>query len=956
MSHVVDRPPLMPSTSPHTEDMHQEVAGHHRTRVVGSPFLNPPLHASTVTAPNGLHGETLQPLHTTRTNCEGPVRNFAELRTCALLPCGSLLPATNAQFVATQENTNDAHSLEAPRNSGASSRLRDAFKSGGARRTGMVLQLRAQTWAADSHGLFDYETRNIYLKMFKCKCFRERYHIIRAGVDVHLLPAEDAEAFYNSEPDAKPLAQLLWVNGGYYIVPNGADATSVGHDKLWLVVRGLKDRGVAVVEGDVLKLGRYRLKVKEAVNSIQEHELKRSGGRYPSSGNNADGRRDSDDDCDTVAPPEPMDCVVVDGNTSVFENYGTATAELQHYTDSSRPVEAVNCCDGENISDGGISGQNDVTSHSGSRHNERSAVDQDQSETADVLLQTNGGSRTKSVPEMFGPQLDTFAPGLSEGKQRSPCRIGPRACRICLGEDDEETASNTAGDRRGEKRLSKYENPLISPCECKGSMKWVHLMCLRTWMAGRLNIRNDGSTVCFLWRSLECELCKLPYPSIIEIVDNAPSTLDSCNSSGGESRNGYNDEEERQRVSGFSKNFPSDMSVSGPTMYQATPRGTTGVTTDSEEPSVPFKDPSMYPIETERVSSKQHACSSTTRRVELFEIPRPAIPYAILEPRCPPGRGLHIVSLANNRSARLGRGNDSDIRLPDISVSRLHSLLRFQPPTGKKTAIFGSHGIMTPSKGFFVIEDNKSKFGTLLEIRKPFPLEFNGHPVSVQTGRTVLTFTLKRRWNFLIPPCFRYPTADISVVLQNPHQYPRNPRSCTQVPATAPTAEPESQGSSSSPIHETSRGAVENACVTSAALLLPVENTTESQSPDCSIAQPDHEPQYLPRIHNEQAQQDDQRPLYTDALRDRNQHVTSPEAVVQLLPMDTPFTNDNDTPALRHAASLTRSHISNQAVQVDGYRSEEPSPSHVTSAFRASSLLSHSSPDVPPAYGLGHAR
>lgn len=69
-------------------------------------------------------------------------------------------------------------------------------------------------------------------------------------------------------------------------------------------------------------------------------------------------------------------------------------------------------------------------------------------------------------------------------------QFGPRACRICLGEDDDDTSSNSTHDRRGGKRLSRYDNPLVAPCECKGSMKWVHLMCLRTWMAGRLNIRD----------------------------------------------------------------------------------------------------------------------------------------------------------------------------------------------------------------------------------------------------------------------------------------------------------------------------------------------------------------------------------------------------------------------------------------------------------------------------------
>lgn len=30
---------------------------------------------------------------------------------------------------------------------------------------------------------------------------------------------------------------------------------------------------------------------------------------------------------------------------------------------------------------------------------------------------------------------------------------------------------------------------------------------------------QDGSTVCFFWRSLECELCKVVYPPVVRVVD-----------------------------------------------------------------------------------------------------------------------------------------------------------------------------------------------------------------------------------------------------------------------------------------------------------------------------------------------------------------------------------------------------------------------------------------------------
>jgi len=54
--------------------------------------------------------------------------------------------------------------------------------------------------------------------------------------------------------------------------------------------------------------------------------------------------------------------------------------------------------------------------------------------------------------------------------------------------------------------------------------------------------------------------------------------------------------------------------------------------------------------------------------------------------------------------AKLGRGSESDVRISDISVSRCHTILRLQ-----------SDGIW--------VEDNHSKFGTLLRVREGLCLE-----------------------------------------------------------------------------------------------------------------------------------------------------------------------------------------------------------------------------------------
>merc|ERR1719428_1101060 len=87
------------------------------------------------------------------------------------------------------------------------------------------------------------------------------------------------------------------------------------------------------------------------------------------------------------------------------------------------------------------------------------------------------------------------------------------------------------------------------------------------------------------------------------------------------------------------------------------------------------------------------------------------------------GRGLHVISLVEQKVLKLGRGHDSDVYIDDLSVSRCHATIRFQD-------------------GQFLLEDQNSKFGTVVAMKKPRALEAS--QLSIQVWRTVLT--LHRRF------------------------------------------------------------------------------------------------------------------------------------------------------------------------------------------------------------------
>ena len=449
------------------------------------------------------------------------------------------------------------------------------------------LNVRTHTWNHDSRGLFDYESKNVFKKNYRARPTNESYTINRSGSEVGMLmnahvPASIPSFFQapsnsdgslsplrapsevDSRTEAKPLVRVFYESGQYWV--DHPDRARDSSKTLWLVIRQAK-YPCAVSSGDMLKMGRYKIRVREAA---------------------------------TDALP------VVKA-----KRFSVASTDSYDY-------DSDTCCS----PDDDLSGLDNGNNNSAILNNRRASHPLVEVQSVEV-------------------------------------------CRICYdsGEDG---------------------NPLISPCRCAGSMQYVHLKCLRKWMDGRLSVNNDTNhsetgtttTVSYFWRNLDCELCKLSYPTSVE-----------C---------------------------PSKTSASG--------------------------------VET----------------VDLYELPKPDTPYIVLESniRVPvPAssstasttgitfqKGLHIMSLSKARpSVLVGRGHDADVRINDISVSRLHALIRL-------VHVNMGNGI---KKQQIVIEDRGSKFGSLIAVRGPTPLE-PGVPVSIQSGRTITTFTVKKPnlLSTIIPLCF----------------------------------------------------------------------------------------------------------------------------------------------------------------------------------------------------------
>jgi hypothetical protein len=75
-------------------------------------------------------------------------------------------------------------------------------------------------------------------------------------------------------------------------------------------------------------------------------------------------------------------------------------------------------------------------------------------------------------------------------------KSGIKVCKICLFDNEDK------------------ENVMISPCECSGSMKYVHANCLRIWMSNKVSVKSNDTCTSINWKKYECEICKSAFPNI----------------------------------------------------------------------------------------------------------------------------------------------------------------------------------------------------------------------------------------------------------------------------------------------------------------------------------------------------------------------------------------------------------------------------------------------------------
>ncbi len=89
---------------------------------------------------------------------------------------------------------------------------------------------------------------------------------------------------------------------------------------------------------------------------------------------------------------------------------------------------------------------------------------------------------------------------------------------------------------------------------------------------------------------------------------------------------------------------------------------------------------------------------------DIMEFDRPKNEYMIMESvKSAPAKVIHVYNLSESDTFKIGRSVETDMKIADISVSRIHAFIKIK-------------------NGEIFLEDNGSKFGTLVRITDPLKL------------------------------------------------------------------------------------------------------------------------------------------------------------------------------------------------------------------------------------------
>ena len=207
-------------------------------------------------------------------------------------------------------------------------------------------------------------------------------------------------------------------------------------------------------------------------------------------------------------------------------------------------------------------------------------------------------------------------------------------CRLCYQED------------------STVLDPLLCPCKCKGSMKYIHYSCLKKSIMQKIQVRKEKYFDLYFFKSYHCEICLETYPKYIKYKSYIYNLVEID-------------------LSKFNDYIQTSI---------------------------------IYYTE------KNHHVNNSNLEYEN----KKQLSYL----------GYLIFNIDDQMELKVGRNQNNEIVLKDISISRFHCVLKRE-------------------NNLLKIKDSKSKFGTLSYIKNTKQIELEQPSLTLISGKHQFIFNLK---------------------------------------------------------------------------------------------------------------------------------------------------------------------------------------------------------------------
>jgi len=388
----------------------------------------------------------------------------------------------------------------------------------------------------------------------------------------------------------------------------------------WLVYKGQKipfyKKNYRIKEGDIIKLGREWLLIKDIhISNYTRRKLK----------NNNKEKTNDNAGIFLSYHSQTNQSLNLNGD---FNNFGDEnTDEEKDNDDSDKDDKKLNATENNNVNTRRLFKKN-------KEKDKEQEKEEDKSEKNKDLISCHESEKN------------------SETNKKTQNK---KICRICYMEE-----------------MDKKNNPLIKPCKCSGSMKYIHYECLLHWLKTKILItkniyNNNGFFSIYSLDLIECELCKNHLPNYIKHRNKIYSLLDLDKKF----------EEEKEK-----KKSKKDLEKKG--------------------------DLNIFNKKKKENNNNNYIIFDT------------------VTPGKQENKYRYLVKFDKNNIMKIGRALEMQLILNDISVSRNHCQLRLE------------------DDGNIVLEDNNSKFGSLVLLQTEAIEILKGQTLTIQVGTNYLNISIKK--------------------------------------------------------------------------------------------------------------------------------------------------------------------------------------------------------------------